>query len=104
MISLTVSLQVRPGHRDPFLAAITRNAHQTFTDEPGCLAFDVAQSLVDDHHFTFYELYVDEHAVDAHRASPHFADWRRAADEHVVPGSQRNLLARRLLSHVGSIA
>ena len=97
MISLTVRLQVRPGHREPFLAAITDNADRTFT-EPGCLAFDVSQALDDDHAFVFYELYADEAAVNAHRESPHFADWRRAADKHVVPGSQINLLASRLLS------
>lgn len=36
MIALTVSLQVVPGHRDDFLAAIEENAERSFTDEPGC--------------------------------------------------------------------
>ncbi|WP_198940370.1 hypothetical protein [Micromonospora sp. CB01531] len=42
---------------------------------------------------------VPEAAVEAHRAAPHFADWRAAADQHVVPGSQVNLLATRLFHH-----
>ncbi|MFE9202435.1 putative quinol monooxygenase [Micromonospora sp. NPDC007230] len=99
MITLTVDLRVRPGHLAPFLAAIEENARRSFTDEPGCRYFDVSQDLTDDHHFTFFEVYADEAAVEAHRAAPHFADWRAAADQHVVPGSQVNLLATRLFHH-----
>lgn len=99
MIALAVSLQVKPGHRDAFLEAITANAHATFTDEPGCEYFDVGVDTADDHHFIFYELYRDQAALDAHRNAPHFAAWRRAAAEHVVPGSQRNTVTERLLHH-----
>lgn len=99
MISLTVNLQVKPGHLDPFLAAITENAERSFTDEHGCVYFDVSQDASDDHHFVFYELYVDEAALNAHRGAPHFAVWRAAASEHVVPGSQVNVIANRLLHH-----
>lgn len=99
MISLTVNLHVRPGHLEPFLAAITENAGRSFADEPGCVYFDVSQDSADDHHFVFYELYLDRAALDAHRSAPHFAVWRAAADEHVVPGSQVNVIADRLLAH-----
>ncbi|MET9224440.1 putative quinol monooxygenase [Lentzea sp. NPDC003310] len=99
MIALTVSLRVRPGHREPFLAAIARQAERTFTDEPGCVQFDVAVDGSDDHHFVFYELYTDQAALDAHRTTPHFTAWREAAGEHVVPGSQTNTTAERLLHH-----
>ena len=93
MIALIVSLQVRPGQREDFLAAIGENAERSFADEPGCLHFDVTEDLEDDHHFVFYELYADEDAVAAHRTAPHFAVWRAAADRCVVPGSQVNTLA-----------
>lgn len=99
MISLSVSLQVVPGHLDDFVEAIRTNAERSFTDEPGCLYFDVSQDLADDHHFTLYELYADEAAVDAHRSAPHFKVWREAVAEHVVPGSQVNTLASRLFHH-----
>lgn len=102
MISLTVDLRVRPGHLAPFLAAITENALVSFSDEPGCVRFDVSQDVVDDHHFTFYELYVDPAALHAHRAAPHFTAWRRAAEEHVEPGSQVNVTGTRLLHHGGT--
>ena len=47
MITLTVSLQVVPGHLDAFVDAIRTNAERSLTDEPGCLAFDVSQDLAD---------------------------------------------------------
>ena len=99
MLALVVSLQVKPGHRDAFLAAITEQATRSFTDEPGCRYFDVSVDTTDDHRFTFYELYADQAALDAHRAAPHFAVWRQAAGEHVVPGTQVNTIAERLLHH-----
>ena len=99
MISLTVNLQVRPGHLEPFLAAITENAQRSFADEAGCVYFDVSQDGADDHRFVFYELYVDAAALDAHRSAPHFATWRTAADQHVVPGSQVNVIAHQLIHH-----
>jgi len=99
MISLTVVLDVRPGHLDAFTEAITENALRSFTDEPGCLRFDVNQSVSDPHRFVFYELYADEAALDAHRQAPHFGAWRTAADMHVVPGSQVNTVSELHLSH-----
>jgi quinol monooxygenase YgiN len=99
MIALVVSLDVVPGRLEEFTAAIATNAERSFTDEPGCLYFDVVQSLADDHHFVFYELYADEDAVAAHRAAPPFAQWRAAADRCVVPGSQVNTLATQRFHH-----
>lgn len=99
MIALVVSLQVQPGHRDAFLAAISENARHSVADEPGCHGFDVAVDTADDHHFVFYEIYSDALAVEAHRATPHFHAWRVAAAEHIVPGSQVNTLAQQLLHY-----
>jgi quinol monooxygenase YgiN len=98
VITLSVSLQVVPDHLDAFTAAVRRQAERSIT-EPGCLFFEVGQDLEDDHHFILYELYADEAAVEAHRSAPHFAVWRAAVAEHVVPGSQANTLARRLVHH-----
>ncbi|MFT4261888.1 MAG: putative quinol monooxygenase [Nocardioides sp.] len=99
MIALVVSVQIVQGHREDFLAAIEANARASFEDEPGCLCFDVVCDQADDHHFFFYELYTDQDAVAAHRAAPHFATWREAADKYVVPGSQVNCLADQLFHH-----
>ena len=66
---------------------------------PAAVYFDVTVDTADDHHFVFYELYTDQAAIEAHRAAPHFAVWRQAAAEHVVPGSQVNTITEQLLHH-----
>lgn len=99
MIAQIVSLQVVPGHRDEFLAAIRTQAETSFTKEPGCVQFDVVCDLEDDHHFTFYEMYVDEAAVEAHRATPHFPVWRAAMEKHVIASSRNVTLSQRIYHH-----
>lgn len=92
MIALVVSLEVHEDKLDAFLAAIQKNAYRSFSDEVGCCYFDVTQDRENPRHFILYELYLDEAAVEAHRATSHFADWRKAVAECVVPGSQVNTL------------
>ncbi|WP_420098149.1 putative quinol monooxygenase [Corynebacterium sp.] len=99
MISLTVDIRAKKGHLDSFLEAIKINALKSFTDEPGCIYFDVNQDTEDDHHFIFFEVYDSQDAVTAHRQAPHFREWRKAVDEHVEPGSQHNVLAQRIIHH-----
>lgn len=96
MIALIVTLDVYPEHLDQFLAAIKENSERTFTDEPGCVYFDVTQDIKNPTHFVFYELYKDEAAIEAHRAAPHFSKWREAADICVVKGSQVNTFCNQL--------
>jgi quinol monooxygenase YgiN/mannose-6-phosphate isomerase-like protein (cupin superfamily) len=78
MFALTVRLRVRAGAREEFLAAIGHNAAASIR-EPGCLRFDVVDDSADLHRFWLYELYRDEAAFEAHKATPHFARWREAA-------------------------
>lgn len=99
MLALIVTLEVYPERLAQFLAAIEENAARTFNDEAGCKYFDVARDLKNPHRFVFYELYEDEAAIDAHRAAPHFAKWREAADVCVVKGSQVNTLCTQLFHH-----
>jgi quinol monooxygenase YgiN len=96
MIALIVTLDVDEGRLDEFLSAIEENARWSFVHEPGCKYFDVTQDAARPTHFVFYELYEDEAALAAHRASPHFALWRQAADRCVVKGSQVNTVCRQL--------
>ena len=79
MFTLVVDLNVKPGMRERFVAAIEENAAASLRDEPGCLRFDVVQDNDDPDHFLLYEIYEDEAAFHAHRAAPHFPRWREAA-------------------------
>jgi len=97
MFSLVVQMEVRPGRREEFLAGMTANAEAAVRDEPGCLRFDVSSVEGDENRFFLYELYTDAAAFEAHKASPHFAQWRTVAAE--VVANQVNTPGTRLVSH-----
>src|SRR5439155_3523218 len=80
MIALWVKVRVRPEGRGRFLTAIEVDAVGSERDEPGCLRFNVLHDQQDPNVYYFYEVYRDEAALEAHRAAPHYAVWRAAAD------------------------
>jgi autoinducer 2-degrading protein len=84
MFSLVVQMEVRPGLRAEFLAGITANAEASVRDEPGCLRFDVSAVEGEENRFFLYELYEDADAFAAHKAAPHFAEWRTVAERVLV--------------------
>lgn len=90
LLTYVVTLQVKPGVREDFLAAARRNATASVRDEPGCLRFDVCADEEDEHRFFQYEVFTDAEAAQAHRTTPHFTAWRAAVDRFVEPGSQVN--------------
>ena len=46
--------------------------------EPGCVAYSFAFDVLDDHLVRIFEVFQDEAALAAHRASAHMAQWRQA--------------------------
>jgi (4S)-4-hydroxy-5-phosphonooxypentane-2,3-dione isomerase len=77
---LFVKITIKPEERDLFLSAIEDDAICSERDEPGCLRFNVLQDEKDANVYYFYEVYKDQAALEAHRAAPHYAVWRAAAD------------------------
>lgn len=80
MLAMWVKVRVKPEARERFLKAIEVDAEGSERDEPGCLRFNVLQDAEDRNVYYFYEVYRDEAALEAHRAAPHYAVWRAAAD------------------------
>jgi autoinducer 2-degrading protein len=80
MLAIWVKVRVKPEARERFLTAIEADAVGSERDEPGCLRFNVLQDAQDQNVYYFYEVYRDEAALEAHRATPHFALWRATAD------------------------
>src|SRR5919108_5265644 len=80
MLAMWVKVRVKPGERQRFLKAIEVDALGSERDEPGCVRFNVLQDAQDENVYYFYEVYRDQAALDAHRATPHYAVWRAAAD------------------------
>ena len=80
MLALWVKVRVKPEGKEKFLKAIEVDALGSERDEPGCLRFNVLQDGQDQNVYYFYEVYRDAAALEAHRAAPHYAVWRAAAD------------------------
>jgi autoinducer 2-degrading protein len=97
MFSLVVQMAVRPGRREDFLAGMAANAEASVRDEPGCVRFDICSVDGDENRFLLYELYTDAEAFAAHKAAPHFAQWRTVAEQ--VLESQVNTTGELLHTH-----
>ena len=80
MLAIWVKVRIKPGERQRFLKAIEVDALGSERDEPGCHRFNVLQDMQDENVYYFYEVYKDEAALEAHRAAPHYAVWKAAAD------------------------
>ena len=80
MLAVWVKVRVKPQERQRFLDAIEADALRSEGDEPGCLRFNVLQDETDENVYYFYEVYRDPAALESHRAMPHYAVWRAAAD------------------------
>ena len=81
MIALIVSIKIKQGHKEAFMASMMGDAHGSNKDEPGCLRFDVLQDNEDPNRIHLYEVYKDQAAVDAHRAAPHYTKWRETVKD-----------------------
>ncbi|MGH2560071.1 MAG: putative quinol monooxygenase [Thermomicrobiales bacterium] len=74
MIVLTAIYHGQAGKGDEIEAALKRMAPLVAEQEPGCAMYQVSRSHDDADRFLLYELYADQAAIDAHRATPHFKE------------------------------
>lgn len=72
MICVAVTYVIKPG-REEEAAELFRPLTRETRLEPGCRMYQVHRSTTDPRRFFLYEQYDDQAALDAHRASPHFA-------------------------------
>jgi len=85
MLILAGTIRVGTGKREASRAPVLEMVTATRA-EPGCLEYSFAFDLVDDHLLRIFEVFVDEAALAAHRASPHMARWRAAMPELGISG------------------
>jgi (4S)-4-hydroxy-5-phosphonooxypentane-2,3-dione isomerase len=93
MLVVHVHVQVKPDDVEAFLAETRRNAAASL-QEPGVRRFDVLQEEGDNAHVVLTEVYVDQSAADAHKATTHYARWRDA----VAPMMARPRSSRRFFA------
>jgi autoinducer 2-degrading protein len=72
MICVAVTYVIKPGHEAEAVSLFHDLTGPTRT-EPGCRMYLAHRSTTDPRRFFLYEQYDDQAALDAHRASPHFA-------------------------------
>ena len=89
MISIFVTIQVKPGLRDRFAEASLADARGSVEDEPGCFRFDILQDDLDPDRFHLYEVYADQAALETHRQAPHYLKWRDTAGDWIQGDVQR---------------
>jgi len=77
MYVVCVTVFVKPGREDDFVAA-TRHNHAGSVREPGCLRFDVLRSEDDSSRFFLYEVYRGAEAFKAHQQTEHYLTWKAA--------------------------
>jgi (4S)-4-hydroxy-5-phosphonooxypentane-2,3-dione isomerase len=74
MFVLLVQFTAKPGTEEQakkFMRLMEENTRR----ESGCQLYIGSQSNEDPRRFCFYEQYVDEKALEAHRAAPYFAQY-----------------------------
>ena len=91
MFVVCVEFQIEPGQTDVFLAAVRKNAEQSFNQEVGCQQFDVCQERQFPNYVFLYEVYDDEVAFEKHKLTLHYAAFNRAVGGMVIKKSIRLL-------------
>jgi quinol monooxygenase YgiN len=87
-VTVVATLRAASGKADALAALLTEQCAVIRESEPGCLVYRVHRSTKDPDAFLFYEIYADDAAFDAHRASPHLAQYRkRREDEGLLDGT-----------------
>lgn len=74
MIVARVLIEVKPEHRERFMAVSTSMIAQT-RGEPGCLDFGFYQDAADPNKFMFYEEFADQAAVVLHDQTDYRNQW-----------------------------
>jgi len=88
MLILHVHVQVKPDCIDAFKEATIENARHS-VQEPGIVRFDVIQHKDDPARFVLVEVYRNEEATAAHKATAHYAAWRERAEPMMAEARTR---------------
>ena len=83
MIATLVYVDVKPECVEAF-EKITVYNHNNTRKEPGNVRFDVLQNSEDPTKFTLIEVFADEDAVAAHKATEHYHVWRETVAPYMA--------------------
>ena len=74
MILIVLKIQIRTDRRDVWLERIAKYT-AAVRDEPGCLSFDVYESVESPNEFSIVEGFASKEAGEAHVQTDHFKDF-----------------------------
>lgn len=72
---IIVHIEVKPEFREDFIKETEFAQHKTL-DEPGAIEYQICQDENDQNKFVLFEGYTDEAAIEFHKTTPHFQQWR----------------------------
>jgi quinol monooxygenase YgiN len=82
----------KPG-RETQVESILRGMVVNTRQEPGCLRYDLLKTQLNERDvFVLFEKYQDQAALEAHRATPHYKDYRRDIMDHLSEPIEVSLL------------
>ncbi len=91
-VASAVDLEIVPTELANFIAALKENGAATIT-EPGCRRYDILQSTTNPNQIFIYEVYANEAAVKAHRATDHFKKYISVTKDMVAKRQSRPMAA-----------
>lgn len=91
MFVILVDWAVAPADAARFARLLQTQAATSLAEEPDCHVFDVCETPDAPGTFVLYEVYTDAAAFDAHRASPHMAEFAAAAEPLTISKTVRQL-------------
>jgi quinol monooxygenase YgiN len=83
-----VDLDIAPAELDKYLAAVRENGAATIK-EPGCREYNIMVSATNPNHVFIFEVYENDTAAQAHRASEHFKKYRATTANMVTAADVR---------------
>jgi (4S)-4-hydroxy-5-phosphonooxypentane-2,3-dione isomerase len=87
-----VDYEIAPANLEKFIEALKENGAATIRED-GCLQFDFSQSASNPNQIFIYEIYENEAAVQAHRASDHFKKYVAATKDMAVNRQVRPMVS-----------
>lgn len=84
MYHVAVHFDVRPEHRDEFIAAALEDGRNSGADEPGTQRFELIVDEENPNRFYLNEGYADAAAFSEHADGPHFARFFELVKDYVV--------------------
>ena len=94
MLTIHVSIRVKPDDVDAFIAATIANASGSL-QEPGVIRFDVLRNESEPTEFMLVEEYRTDEDVAHHKATAHYARWRDTV-EPMMAEPRRGVRCRQI--------